>query len=266
MPNDETEQTRLNILHQVHLLILNNKLTKAPIGPNISRVLDIGTGPGDWAIAMGEQYPDAMIIATDISVWNLGDVPPNVSFQLDGAEEEWTYTEPFDLIHLRAMSGSFSDWDYIYKEAFKHLTPGGYIEISDWDHTKMAEISPDSYFTIYASANESAAEAAGYPQGQRHLEKSRLEAAGFTSIRSEVINVPMGTWPRDPRKKTIGKMWLISVLEGLEATSLRNLTKCKDWKVEDVRDLCEKVKSELVEPHTGAFTPVHFVVARKPLT
>lgn len=265
MPNDEAEQTRLNILHQVYLLLLGGELTTAPLPRRTQRVLDVGTGPGDWAIAMGDKNSAAEVIATDISVFQPTDVPPNVLFQIDDATEEWTFTQPFDFVHLRNLSGAFSDWVSIYTEAFKHLKPGGYIEITDFENIQMPNSSPNSYVSIFAGAVQAAAEKAGTPVDTGHLRRSLLEGAGFKSVRTTVLDAPVGTWPTDPKKRSIGKMWLISVLEGLEATSLRLLTREMNWKAEEVRELCDKVKAELVGGEVEAKTPFHFVVARKPL-
>ena len=51
-----------------------------------------------------------MLIATS--------VPPNVSFFVDDVEEEWTYTNPFDFIYLRAMTGSIRNWPKFFRQAY----------------------------------------------------------------------------------------------------------------------------------------------------
>lgn len=272
MPNDEAEQTRLNITHQVCLILLDGNLINVPLAKKTARILDIGTGPGDWAIEMSAAYPGATIIATDIGVFDGGlgstiDLP-NVSFQLDDARDEWTYHEPFDLIHLRGLAGAFSDWASIYKQAFRHLTPGGYIEITDADPAADSITFPDSgdsYLGIYASAMRSAAEASGHPRDLCHLVPDVLTKAGFSDVRIIERTIPVGLWPEGPREKTLGKMALIALLEGLEAYSMRHLTMTGNWTEDGVRDLCEKVKMELLA--TGRMAcRVKTVTARKPFS
>lgn len=48
-------------------LTMNGKLFYAPIGDKPSRILDVGTGTGIWAIDVGDEYPNTEIIGTDIS-------------------------------------------------------------------------------------------------------------------------------------------------------------------------------------------------------
>lgn len=252
MPNDEAEQTRLNIIHQIYLILLDGELTTVPITNDSPRILDIGTGPGDWAIDMGGLDPNSTIIASDISIFDTGichiDMP-NVFFQLCDASDEWEYHEPFDLIHIRGLSGAFRDWSHIYNQAFKHLKPGGYIEVSDYDPAGgSVEVtnSDDSYLSIYASAMRSAADAAGYPRDLTHLRRTSLSEAGFVDIKMYERQFPIGLWPGDLQGKTLGKMTLIALLEGLEAYSLRPLTLTSNWTVDEVQDLCDKVKDELI--------------------
>ena len=263
MPNDEIEQTRLAVAHQAFLLCLNGQLTTARVPQDVKRILDIGTSPGDWAIAMGERYPNAEIIATDISVFQPTDVPPNVVFQVDDAREEWTYTEPFDFIHIRGLAGAFSDWTNIYAQAFRHLRQGGFLEVVDVGFTQLSGNLRDPYIEVFNGACQSAAEKAGTPCGLEHMKRSVLAAAGFGAIRPVTIEVPLGTWSPDRRKHVLGKMALIAVLESLEAVSLRLLTKEMAWKADDVRELCERVKEEVTRPEAHAFTPFQFLVARR---
>ncbi|KAI4177732.1 MAG: hypothetical protein LQ343_000196 [Gyalolechia ehrenbergii] len=263
MPCDEQEQTRLAITHQCFTSILNGQQSFQTIPRSARRILDVGTGTGDWAIAVAERFPNAEVIATDITCFQPTDVPPNVFFEIDDAQEEWTYAELFDFIHIRGLSGAFNDWTTVYKEAFKHLQPNGILEVADFDVVQMTEQIPDSYLSIYNGACLSAAERSGSSIGLDHMRKMTIERAGFSIAKSRTFDVPLGTWSSDPRKKVAGKMALISMLEGLEATSLRLLTQHSGFKPEDVRDLCEKVKEELMGPGVRPFVRCQFTVARK---
>ena len=263
MPCDEEEQTRLAITHQCFTSILSGQLSIQNIPRGARRILDLGTGPGDWAIAVAERFPDAEVVATDIACFQPTDVPPNVFFEIDDAQEEWTFTEPFDFIHLRGLSGAFRDWTTVYGESFKHLQPNGILEVADFGLIQVTEEMPDSYLSIYNGACLSAAERSGTALGLDHMKKSTLESAGFSFAKSRTFDVPLGTWSPDPRKKVAGKMALISMLESLEATSLRLLTQHSGFKAEDVRDLCQKVKEELMRPGVRPFVPCLFTVVRK---
>ena len=91
---------------------------------NPSRVLDIGTGTGIWAIEFAEQYPKSTVIGTDLSpvqpawydtsatndsdweftTWlKLLRVPDNVHFEIDDAEGRWGYSENSFGIHHRVV-------------------------------------------------------------------------------------------------------------------------------------------------------------------
>ena len=51
----QEEQDRLDIYHKIFLVCRNEELHRAPITPNHStRILDLGTGTGIWAIGMAE--------------------------------------------------------------------------------------------------------------------------------------------------------------------------------------------------------------------
>lgn len=48
-------------------------------------------------------------------------MPPNCVLEVDDVLQEWTWREPFDLIHMRIMIGSFDpgEWDRVYKQCYE---------------------------------------------------------------------------------------------------------------------------------------------------
>jgi precorrin-6B methylase 2 len=90
MPTDELEKDRLDLHHEIFLHILDGKLHLAPVSEP-HRILDIGTGTGIWAIDMADKYPMAEVIGTDLSPIQPKWCPPNCKFEIDDAEQVWTY-------------------------------------------------------------------------------------------------------------------------------------------------------------------------------
>ncbi|KAE9578331.1 hypothetical protein CGMCC3_g5387 [Colletotrichum fructicola] len=80
-PNDERELDRLDLVHHLCLLTLDDRLGIAPPcreDAKAGRVLDVGTGTGIWAIHFGDDHPEADILGVDLSATQPGHVPPNV--------------------------------------------------------------------------------------------------------------------------------------------------------------------------------------------
>lgn len=54
MPNDEEEQSRMELQHHICLLAMKGRLHACPTLKNPRRILDVGTGNGIWAIDAGK--------------------------------------------------------------------------------------------------------------------------------------------------------------------------------------------------------------------
>jgi SAM-dependent methyltransferase len=274
MPNDEEEQDRGQMLHGVYLHIFNNRLTTVPLR-HPEKILDIGTGTGEWAMAMADEYPDAEVIGTDIAQIQPAAVPLNVFFEIDDAEEEggWTWPDDdFDLVHFRSMAGAFTDWGHIYREAIRHLKPGGWIEVIDFDnHTGLLSYFKEDPDVIrwLAAVNE-ASRQSGRPRGDAHLSPELLTQIGFVDVSVSEKIIPMGAWPEDKEEQKVGKHFLVTQLSGIEALCLRPLTEQLGWKIEDVKEIIsavtERTRSVAMDPVKSkgmAFT-VRVLVGRKP--
>ena len=63
--HDQVEQERLDIHHEIMLLIAGGDLSKAPV-KNSHKVLDIGTGTGIWSVDYAFSHPETEVIGLDL--------------------------------------------------------------------------------------------------------------------------------------------------------------------------------------------------------
>ncbi|RSL43385.1 hypothetical protein CEP54_015103 [Fusarium duplospermum] len=104
----------------------------APLKENIQLVLDIGTGIGSWAIQFAETHPSSTVIGTDIAPIQPLRVPPNVQFELDDCNRNWTWSpRSFDYVRICNMTGNVKDWPRLFRMAGQCTRIGGYIESSE---------------------------------------------------------------------------------------------------------------------------------------
>ena len=286
MPNDETELPRMMLAHQVHLQALDGALTTVTLqDPDL--ILDIGTGTGEWAICMGEQYPECEIVGTDISAIQETSVPPNVSFELEDAEISWDrLPSSVDFVHIRHLDGAFKSTSFVYEQAFACLRPGGWLERKEWDIDQcIAAVGVDSQTDNDSDRSSTsskpktavgtlldlginAARAAGRPWADKALDAQPLIEAGFVDVQIVERAFCIGS---DGPDGVTGRMWLISFLEGLEAIFLRLLVEHGGMDASEVRELCENSAEEMVslakDPNRGrsVYVNLRILTARKPL-
>lgn len=82
-----------------------------------------GKFPGYWKRS---QSNPAKIVCIPIlvTVWRrqlttITRVPPNVQFEVDDIESDWTYKSPFDFIHARYLATSIRDWPRLFRQIFE---------------------------------------------------------------------------------------------------------------------------------------------------
>jgi len=352
MPCDQAEQDRLTIQHQVFVNALKGKLSTTPLTADTRRVLDLCTGPGNWAVAVAQYLPQAEVVGVDMAVWDIETTEADggsgrVTWEIDdldiwGVEDEmdeltlrlehydpfadptarnppdtsakaraakglqidtdcnmqsesdtpyptspifdpykleppaqpgWHFSQPFDLIHLRNCKGTFAYWEEVYAEIYKNLTPGGWVEVCDFElvlpemiNSTGLEQGPGERIVytegaplptirkLYLAMMEASFKS-GRPLGTFYMHRTYLEDAGFKDVKTTYVNVPIGQWPEDPDQKKIGKMFLVVFYESLEAHLLRLLTHWGDkdhvWTVEEVHKEIEQGKREIMEWSDG---------------
>jgi hypothetical protein len=90
---------------------------------------------------IAEQYPRAQVCSIDLSPIEPGWVPPNCSFLVENAENDWIYSlaQAFDFINLRALAGSIKHWPKVYSQIFQYLKPGAWVESQENDSSCFSD-------------------------------------------------------------------------------------------------------------------------------
>jgi hypothetical protein len=114
-PNDEQEQEHLELFDYEIGEVLDPDLYCAPVALSGARVLDIGTGTGNWAIKIGDADPTCVVIGVDISMIQPIWVPTNVTFEIFDVEAEWEWSQNHRFIFGRQLAGSIIDWSQLIR-------------------------------------------------------------------------------------------------------------------------------------------------------
>ncbi|RPA88311.1 S-adenosyl-L-methionine-dependent methyltransferase [Ascobolus immersus RN42] len=253
LPNDEAEQERLDLMHHLFNLFMKGELYLAPI-KSPKRILDVGCGTGVWAIDIADAHPDSRVIGTDLSPIQPGWLPPNVKFEVDDFEDEWCFREKFDFIHCRCLDGSVSDWPRLLKQIYDNLAPGGYVEFQESDVINV--YSEDgtyegSHIDHYTRALKEASEKSGKRMDNAPKIPQYLKDAGFVNVYSKMFKACIGTWPKDPYYKEIGKVGAAISQSGGEAYGLAVFTRVLGWSTEKAKSMIEKAVRDLIDRKSG---------------
>ncbi|GKU07475.1 methyltransferase [Fusarium langsethiae] len=272
LPNDDIEKQRLDLQHNLFILMLDNRLGLAPPngpGAKAKRVLDIGTGTGIWAIDYADEHPDSKVIGIDLSPIQPDFVPPNVEFFIDDIEEPWTFSEPFDYVHSRMMTFSIKSWSDFANNIYNNLVPGGFVELLEVDLFAKSDddtLNEDHNLSKLIHLLDEASTRIGRPF-QDNKNKEILRDAGFVDVIETVFKWPSNAWPKDKKHKELGQWNNLNMdhFKGLEALSIAVLTRVLGWGQEEVTVFLAKVRKDINNKAIHAYWPVYSTYGRKPL-
>ncbi|KAH7366968.1 S-adenosyl-L-methionine-dependent methyltransferase [Plectosphaerella cucumerina] len=267
-PNDDTENERLDLQHNLMCLTFDGKLHISPAGVDkpLHRVLDAGTGTGIWALDFADEHPETQVLGNDLSPIQPSFVPPNLSFLVDDLEAPWAHGAKFDLIYARMLTGSLLDWGKFAQQSFDNLNPGGWFEIVDMGTPSSDDGSlPEDSFIMQWSKNMlKAASIIGRSLDTVAAQPEFLREAGFTNIQKAVYKWPINSWPKDPKYKEIGVWSHENMSGGLQAFSLALFTRVLNWSAEEVEIFIANVRKDLRNRSYHAYWPIVVTYGQKP--
>ncbi|KAF5246300.1 hypothetical protein FAUST_1417 [Fusarium austroamericanum] len=288
-PIDEAGQEAMDINHHVLTLLMGNKLYLAPLSKDIQvytgdgnmlttltctdtkAAVDIGTGTGIWAIEFADQFPNASVIGTDLAPIQPSWVPANLQFQIDDCTQEWTIPpNSLDYVHMRWLVGSIADWTALFKEAYKSLKPGGWVETYEPSATVESDdnsVLPGSAMSQWQKFFVEGGRKMGRPFTvfQDELQKKAMQEAGFVDIEERNFKNPVGGWPKDPEAQSIGQYTQATLEQDGKGTVLHMAT-ALGWSEEEVTVFISHLRREIRSPKIHAFFRQKAVWGRKPET
>lgn len=222
---------------------------------------------------MADQYPNSSFTGLDLSPIQPDLVPPRVQFVVDDVEHEngWDYPENhFNYIHIRHAFNTLKDPQGLVERAFRHLKPGGYLEIQEFhisahcDDDSLAD--PTTYrLNDFLTYLESGLAALGSDLHAILRAPHFLSAAGFSPTAHHVMKSPIGPWPREPNLSYCGDLLRSVILEGLGGMARKPLVGGLGWTGVQVEMLLVEVRRAVADKSIHAYFPYHVLYGMKPL-
>ncbi|KAK0719649.1 S-adenosyl-L-methionine-dependent methyltransferase [Lasiosphaeris hirsuta] len=269
-PNDPTEAERQEEQYEMTKMAMDGQIHLAPYSRANppKKVLDIATGTGAWAIDLGDKFPEAEIIGTDLSPIQPTFVPPNVRFFVEDSGEKWEYLEDFDYIHTRYTLGCWENMkDQIIQQAFDHLEPGGWLECQEIVMVPFCDdgTMPNDYsWRRWAHDCMAASSIAKRQLDLGPQLRGWLHEVGFVDIHEAVVKLPIGNWPKDLRLKHVGMMWQRCLDSGLSGFTLGLFHHFLGRTVEEIEVSLVDTRNSIFDRKIHAYHKFHVVWGRKP--
>ncbi|KAF5705919.1 hypothetical protein FMUND_11895 [Fusarium mundagurra] len=247
--------------HHTLTLLLDGKLTLVPLkddiqvgGPSghrdtygdtdkLKRALDVGTGTGislmgrssdtDWYSDFADEHPNVEVIGTDLSSIQPSWVPPNVKFELEDATKDWSW-------HVRFLMGAKADWGTLFKEASQCCKTGGFVE--------SGEINP-TFYSDDGSIDDI--------EALQTWNQLVIESAN-------VIQAPIGGWPRDEKMRKVGQFLRASIENNLEGHTMRVWHQIMDWPEDEYQVFLLNMRTAFKDKRIHGYIRVRYVYGQKP--
>ncbi|TDZ30865.1 Secondary metabolism regulator LAE1 [Colletotrichum spinosum] len=259
-PNDELELERLDLVHRLCLLTLNQQLGIAPPckkDAKVGRVLDVGTGTGIWAIQFAEEHPEADVFAIDLSAIQPDKAPLNVKFEVVDIEDAWAFTHPFQYIHCRSLASGITQWEVFLQRCFDNLKPGGYLELQESAILTSDDgtLKPEHALFKWSRRLMDALFRLGAAWVDTPSLRDVMLGVGFEDVALTTYKWPINSWPEDKHLKELGTLNHQNFMMGVEAMSMAPFTRGLGWSARLAQASLIQVRREGSDTNIHAYWP-----------
>jgi SAM-dependent methyltransferase len=198
LPKDTTDLNRLDFQHFVLRQSLGGNYI-APISPGPdSKILDVGTGTGRWAIEMAQAFPQAQVFGVDLEeardiTGKKQEVPANYHFQMSNILQGLPFLDnTFDFVHQRLLVTGIPvvSWPTVAQELMRVTKPGGWVEMVEGGGLFVNDGPATRQWCAWGDA---LMKPAGIDIFHIAELGSVVEQTGLAT-ESRIYNIPVGSW------------------------------------------------------------------------
>ncbi|KAH8697758.1 S-adenosyl-L-methionine-dependent methyltransferase [Talaromyces proteolyticus] len=268
-PDDKTAVVAHGAINGIWHDLLDGKTFIAPIEPvqKTHKFLEFATRSGSWTLMVLEQHhPAPRLTGIDVTQMSAN----HRYFENHDIEGEWPFTakQAFHLIHAQSLGGLIADYNGFYANAFRHLLPGGWLEVWENDLRFLTDNPQNETRLVALREWEALMHQAAASFGKRinvvAEQKELIHSAGFVQVEEQIFKVPFDDWSDDPKLKCIGRSYVFLMQHALEGYTLRLFTKTLGWSKEDTDALISRVQEELKQDDLRLYSYFHLFIGHKP--
>jgi SAM-dependent methyltransferase len=237
-PRHPSEVDRLDVQHYALRETLGANYL-APID-RPARVLDTGSGSGQWGFELSGQFPEALVVGLDLGAGKREQQPPGHRFVRGNLLQGLPFRDDqFDFVHQRLLLAGvpLASWPQVVGELVRVTRPGGWVELVEPPFEIEREGPANQRlrtFTIALAASR------GMDSGRVVFDSvdGWLRRAGLVKVVRREIGVRIGEWGGQAGSLMVSdfRAAYTRLLDAMEQRSM--LT------VEEGRDLVQRAQQE----------------------
>ena len=205
LPRHPAEIDRLDVQHYALRAALHGNYVAPVSAP--ARILDVGSGTGQWAFDLCEEFPGSLVVGLDVDPGK-PERPDNYRFVRANVLQGLPIADgTFDFVHQRLLQAAIplALWGDEVRQLLRVTRPGGFVELMEiGDRTEPAGPAMTHMWSLCSRL------ASGYGLDWTRAVPDSLDGhlrqAGAVDVQRHHVAVPIGAWGA-----TVGEMMAIDL-------------------------------------------------------
>jgi SAM-dependent methyltransferase len=194
LPHHPAEVDRLDVQHYLMLDNLGRNFV-APV-ERPARVLDVGSGTGQWGYDVCRQWADALVVGLDVKVGKPG-APPNYGMVRANLLRGLPFPDrTFDFVHQRFVASvaiPITRWPAVMRDLVRVTAPGGWIELVEGGF-ELRPAGPATERLSKLARQVGRSYSVDVDSVVVNVLGEDMRRAGVVDVTQQVVHVPVGEW------------------------------------------------------------------------